>query len=209
MDEQAGAGKALVAHYRKTPLKGFYVDLVPVTYEDVPDMVRLRNTERSRTCFYQLYNLTEAGQRAWLDRYFQRDNDLYWTIRDKKGEFLGLVRAYDMDFSTGYVEAGSLIVRADRAKERPYTLEANILLLELLYDTFGFPSTVGRMQTANVQSRAFNKHMGAWEGARYYLNGGEFLMVYNSPATYQRQALHALLDRWILRDTKETGGKGN
>ncbi len=192
----------LVQHYRNTTLHGFFVDLVPLSEKYAKEIVDLRNTERALHNLSQQYKLTEEKQIAWTKEYFIRNNDLYWCILDKKGDFLGTYRAYNMDFEKNTAEVGSTVMLESRAKERPYFLEATLIVHDFLFCTMGITAVVAHIRKDNVKVRSFDAHIGAIERGETLIYGTQYIETYISKDMFSRDKLKKILDHWIFRENK-------
>lgn len=195
-------GEELVQHYRNTTLHGFFVNLVPLSERYARDIVDLRNTERALYNLNQQYRLTEESQIAWTKEYYARNNDLYWCILDSKGDFLGTYRAYDMDFKSNIAEVGSTIILESRAKERPYFLEATLIVYGFLFDMMKITSVVAHTREDNVKVRSFNAHIGAIDRGETMLHGVRYIETYMTNEMFEREVLSKILGHWILREGK-------
>lgn len=120
--------KNIVEKYRHENIEGQIVDLSPVAEADLSDIIRLRNHPKMMYYLNQSQELTLTSQREWYDKYLQRNNDLYWTIKDKSGLVIGTNRLYDI--TSDRCEQGSLMVDNNYAMTAPYAAEAIMLSLD-------------------------------------------------------------------------------
>ena len=65
----------IISRYRKQPLIGECVDLVPINKDCLAEVVRLRNQERSVYYLNQGHKLTLQAQQEWFASYLTRNND--------------------------------------------------------------------------------------------------------------------------------------
>lgn len=197
-------GKELVHQYRQKILHGFFIDLVPVSGEYAKDIVMLRNTNRVRYNMNQQSELTVEDQLAWISTYFSRDNDLYWCILDKNGEFLGTYRMYDIDFENKVAEVGSTIIVESRAKERPYMIESALLTYQVMFGGIGIEKIVAHTRSDNVKVRSINKHLGAVETGMTRIQGVDFINTEVDRLHFAGEKLNNILMHWINRETKRS-----
>ena len=71
-------------------------NLIPLNEKFLPDIVRLRNQDRSKYYLNQNLVLTLDMQKKWYNDYLKRLNDIYWCIQNKEGIIIGTIRLYDI-----------------------------------------------------------------------------------------------------------------
>ena len=98
----------LIEEYRQRDIEGRIINLSPVMEDDLPSIVRMRNALKMMYYFNQTEELTLSSQKKWYYKYLQRNDDLYWTIKDKKGNVIGANRLYDI--LPDRCEQGSLMI---------------------------------------------------------------------------------------------------
>ena len=93
-------------------VRGFAFGLRPITLEDAEFIVQLRS-DPDRTRFLHPIPLSIEAQRAYLEQYFDRENDYYFVVeRDRDSSREGLVGIYHVDPEEGTAEWGRWILRA-------------------------------------------------------------------------------------------------
>ena len=192
----------LINLYRSKTITGYFVDLVPATKRFAKEIIELRNSDRAKYFFNQNQDLTLESQIAWFDRYFSREDDLYWCLVDKSGDFLGTYRVYNIDFDNRNAEVGSVVIKESRAKARPYFLEASVLVYDLIFKSFRINSLIAITRIDNYKTRSFNNHMGAEETVVRSLDNVEYIETIVTPHTYKRNELIEILNYWIKREEK-------
>ena len=190
----------LVNYYRHHILGGSFVDLVPVSEKYAKDIVNLRNTERVYHNLNQPYKLTEEMQLKWIDEYYKRDNDIYWCILDKNGVFIGTYRVYDIDFDTSVAEIGSTIIYEDRAKERPYMIEATLMVYHLAFDVLNIRKIIAHIRYDNEKVRSFDKRLGSHETDTIFLTGIAYITTELEKNNFEDDKLERILSHWRRRE---------
>lgn len=77
-------------------MTGKIVDMSPVTEKDLADIIRMRNDPKMMYYLNQPMEITLDSQKSWFEKYRERTDDLYWTIKDKDGLVVGTNRLYDI-----------------------------------------------------------------------------------------------------------------
>lgn len=191
----------LATQYKKQTICGIFVDLVPVSKKYVKDIVALRNTNRARYFLNQQYLLTEEMQLKWMEEYEKRDNDLYWCILDKKGEFLGTYRLYDIIFETRTAESGSSNLREDRALEAPYLLEAMVTVYKLAFNELKLEKILTSVRHDNAKVLSSDKRMGFSEIGLTKNNGVEYIVLELDKEKFMKNGpiLEKIINHWKNR----------
>lgn len=169
---------AAVKSLRDTTIEGKCINLDPYTDIRDLDVVRLRSLPNTRYAMNLLDAPSLAMQAAWRAAYESRPNDVMWIIRTKAGAVCGTNRLYDISHSVA--EKGSLIVDTALAGGAPAALEAEVIVLNAAFQTFGVDRVITHVRNENTPMRSINCRFGfTWEAdvtvrgvtfGRYVLN---------------------------------------
>jgi RimJ/RimL family protein N-acetyltransferase len=108
--------------------EGFGVRLRPVRPEDAAFIVWLRNLDHAKGRIGD--TVSEAGQRAWLDKYFTRDGDYYFIIETAGGLAVGAYGIYDLRGKSA--ESGRWVIRPEVPAAIPSAMLAFKTAFEIL-----------------------------------------------------------------------------
>lgn len=188
---------AAVNALRRSTIVGKCIDLDP--YADVGDIevVRLRSLPKVRYAM----NLTDtpslAMQAGWRAAYEGRSNDVMWIIRTKSGVVCGTNRVYDI--SPSVAEKGSLIVDTALAGGAPAALEAEVIVLNTAFQTFGVDRVITHVRNENTPMRSINCRFGfTWE-ADVIVRGVTFGRYVLNRRDWQPQPFEQLIARFSGR----------
>ena len=91
-------------------VKGKYITLRPISFDDAEFVVNLRNNPR-HSQYIEPGVKTVKEQLDWMRGYFEKDNDHYfiivWNLTEDR---IGTIAIYKIDFSDGKAEWGRWIV---------------------------------------------------------------------------------------------------
>lgn len=124
----------VVREYKNRIIEGVCLDLVPLSTKFSEEIAVLRNREENRYNLNQDYELTKEMQDAWTAAYLEREDDLYWCLARKDGQFLGTIRLYEIKEDEKTCRQGSFMIAREYAAEGPYALEAIILTLDFAFE---------------------------------------------------------------------------
>ena len=187
----------LVAEYRKKNLSGKIVDLSPVTENDLIDIVRMRNDPKMMYYLNQPAKITLESQKAWYEKYKERTDDLYWTIKNKDGLVIGTNRLYDI--TTEKCEQGSLMIDTHYSRTAPFVPEAIMLSLDLAFDVFGVHTIVNEDRHDNKNMNSLTKRFGFQFLRKTDIRGIAFNYYELSKETYRRTEVEEVLKLWLER----------
>jgi RimJ/RimL family protein N-acetyltransferase len=127
------------------------VRLRPVRMEDAGFIVWLRNLDHARGRIGD--TVSEAGQRAWLEKYFSREGDYYFII-ETAGEFsVGAYGIYDVRGKSA--ESGRWVINP----EVPAAIPSALLAFRTAFETLAMEelrvSTVSTNQTVLSLNKKF------------------------------------------------------
>ncbi len=148
----------IITRYRKQPLIGECIDMIPINKDCLAEIVRLRNQERSVYYLNQGHKLTLQAQQEWFAGYLTRNNDLYWCIYDKNGTAIGTNRLYDV--SEVCCTQGSFIIDENYSMGMPYALESMLLSLEFAFDCLGVKKIINEDRCDNAMMNSITKKFG-------------------------------------------------
>ncbi|HUA67544.1 MAG TPA: GNAT family N-acetyltransferase, partial [Candidatus Saccharimonadales bacterium] len=133
--------------------EGFGIRLRPVQVNDAAFIVWLRNQEfvkgRVGDSAFDV-----AGQRKWLESYFEREGDYYFVIETFDGVPLGTISLYGI--ISRYAEWGRYIIRP----EVQAALPAAILSFDLAFETLEMRELLARCVSTNLLVHSLLKKYG-------------------------------------------------
>lgn len=186
-----------VAEYRHKDLVGKIVDLSPVTEEDLPSIVRMRNAPKMMYYLNQPQEITLDSQKSWFQKYLQRTDDLYWTIKDKSGLVVGTNRLYDI--TSDKCDQGSLMVDTAYSRTAPFAVEAIMLSLDFAFDVLGVKTIINEDRHDNKNMNSLSKRFGFQFLRETDIRG----VVYNyyelQHENYQKAEVEEVLRLWAER----------
>lgn len=154
---------------RKTPVTGIFIDLIPVEEKHLPELVRLRNQEKSKYYLNQQFDLTLEMQKEWYSRYIERDNDIYWCVVTKDGVVIGTYRLYDI--FDEICEGGSFIIDENYTMGLPYALETCLLSLEVAFNELDLKVVINSDRKDNKNMNSMSRKLGFEFEKEIMING--------------------------------------
>jgi RimJ/RimL family protein N-acetyltransferase len=144
-------GQATMQH--TLHIEGFGVRLRPVTMEDAPFIVWLRNLEHARGRVGD--SATDASaQQAWLKEYFLREGDYYFIIETSGKIPVGAYGIYDLTGDSA--ESGRWIVRP----EVPAAIPSAILAFEIAFEKLRLRELRVKTVSTNTNVLSLNRKLG-------------------------------------------------
>lgn len=191
-----------VKEYRGKKLEGKCIDLVPFTPDDSANVVEIRNREKNKYFLNQTYELNVDGQNKWYEEYLTRNNDIYWCIYNKKKQFIGTIRVYDIDEENNICDQGSFMIDEDHAEGAPYALEAEILILDFIFDVLNMGNVINEDRSDNKVMNNLTKKLGFVFKKKTIINDVEYNYYLLNPGDYKknRDKFASIIDYWALRD---------
>ena len=187
----------IVAEYRQKDLTGKIVDMSPVTEKDLVDIIRMRNDPKMMYYLNQPMEITLDSQKAWFEKYRERMDDLYWTIKDKDGLVVGTNRLYDI--TADKCVQGSLMVDTRYSRTAPYAAEAIMLSLDFAFDVLGVQTIVNEDRHDNKNMNSLSRRFGFQFLLETDIRGVAYNYYELQKETYMRDAVMEVLDLWASR----------
>lgn len=190
-------------NYKKNhrTLSGQIVDLVPLSDAHTADVVRLRNAAHVRAFFDEKMATTVQSQTDFLRAYEQKPDDLYWAICRKSGEVIGTTRLQDIDDQTAC--KGSLAIFEDVAKTGPFTLEAELLLLDYAFGELALQSVWTIVRADNPKMISLNARLSFTKTGPIILRDRLYDRYELARKTYAPDALRQLVSYFARRGSAE------
>ncbi|HEY0931754.1 MAG TPA: GNAT family N-acetyltransferase [Gemmatimonas sp.] len=189
---------------RNMPVEGSIVDLVPYSHDHHDAIIALRNTERASYFLLQREPLTVEKQTRWFDGVLARRDDVQWTIMRKDGVIVGATALYGIAEDRSRAEKGRLVIDESRSREAPYTLEAELLLLDIAFGMFGIQRVETSVRHDNGVMQSINTRLGFVHTHSHDNSGVEYYLSSLSADQYQPAALRAVVDAWARRAQRPT-----
>lgn len=184
---------------RGAPTRGAIVDLVPYAPAHHDRVIAMRNTDRATYFLHQPAPLTHEGQSRWFEGYSARRDDVQWAICRKDGTVVGATALYNITADRSRAEKGRLVVDDAYAREAPYTLEAELLLLDHAFGTFGLAQVDTCVRHDNGVMQSINARLGFVEVGAHDIRGVPYLDYALTPDRYRPDALRATVAAWARR----------
>ena len=199
MSEKIGK---IIEEYREKKIAGKCIDLIPITPEDAANIVEIRNREKNKFFLNQTNELNVEEQKKWYEKYVTRDNDIYWCIYNKKGEFIGTVRVYDIDEEKDLCDQGSFMIDEEQAEGAPYALEAEILTLDFIFDVLKIGNVINEDRVDNKVMNNLTKKLGFDFKEKTIINGVEYNYYLLNLGGYKknREKFVQIIDYWATRE---------
>ena len=124
--------------------------------EDAEFIVGLR-TDPLRARFLHVTSPSIDDQRAWTERYFQREGDWYFVVEDLEGNAQGCVAIYNHNARSRRSEWGRWILRDGSLA----ALESAALVYEIGFARLGLESMYTHTESANLPVISFHTSMGS------------------------------------------------
>jgi RimJ/RimL family protein N-acetyltransferase len=136
-------------------LRGHRYDLRPVVRDDAAFIVELR-TDPELSAYLHPTSPDVADQEAWLEAYFQRPGDYYFTVDDRvTGLPVGVVAVYDSDGRSA--EWGRWLIR----RTAPAAVESALLVYRAAFEALGLDELYCRTVAGNESVVSFHDSSGA------------------------------------------------
>lgn len=187
----------IIAEYRHKDLTGKIVDMSPVTEKDLVDIIRMRNDPKMMYYLNQPMEITLDSQKAWFEKYQERTDDLYWTIKDKDGLVVGTNRLYDI--TADKCVQGSLMVDTRYSRTAPYAAEAIMLSLDFAFDVLGVETIVNEDRHDNKNMNSLSRRFGFQFLRETDIRGVTYNYYELQRNTYKREEIEEILNLWLSR----------
>ena len=176
---------------------GKIVDLSPVAEKDLADIIRMRNDPKMMYYLNQPMEITLDSQKAWYEKYKERTDDLYWTIKDKDGLVVGTNRLYDI--TADKCDQGSLMVDTRYSRTAPYAAEAIMLSLDFAFDVLGVETIVNEDRYDNKNMNSLSRRFGFQFLRETDIRGVTYNYYELQRNTYKREEIEEILNIWLSR----------
>ena len=192
---------AIVSKYRNKRIDGVCISLVPLSEDELPALVELRNKPRSMYYLNQQHTITLEDQKAWYAGYLDRDNDMYWSVHDENDGFIGVVRIYDIDPDKDTCEHGSFIIAEEATGGAPYGVEAFMLSLDFAFYTLGASNVVNDTRIDNKNMNNLSRKTGFKLIKDNVINGVHYNLCNLTAKDYEKNRLRLAkaIDYWKNR----------
>ena len=187
----------IIAEYRHKDLTGKIVDMSPVTEKDLVDIIRMRNDPKMMYYLNQPMEITLDSQKAWFEKYRERMDDLYWTIKDKDGLVVGTNRLYDI--TADNCVQGSLMVDTRYSRTAPYAAEAIMLSIDFAFEVLGVKTIVNEDRHDNKNMNSLSRRFGFQFLRETDIRGVTYNYYELQRNTYKREEIEEILNLWLSR----------
>ena len=187
----------IIAEYRHKDLTGKIVDMSPVTEKDLVDIIRMRNDPKMMYYLNQPMEITLDSQKAWFEKYRERMDDLYWTIKDKDGLVVGTNRLYDI--TADKCVQGSLMVDTRYSRTAPYAAEAIMLSIDFAFEVLGVKTIVNEDRHDNKNMNSLSRRFGFQFLRETDIRGVTYNYYELQRNTYKREEIEEILNLWLSR----------
>lgn len=193
--------KVVLRYKNGIGLKGICIDLVPFQMKWVNDFVRIRNSEKNRYFFNQPYLITTESQRVWYEQYIQREDDIFWAVLKKSGEFIGTIRLYNIIPDKSILTQGSFMIDAEDAGEAPYALEAEVLSLDFAFQVLGIKGVINENRSDNKIMNNLSRKFGFQYIKDTDINGIPYKYYILNRQIYfeKRETVYSIIEYWGQR----------
>lgn len=196
----------IVNHFRENPRKGNFLTLFP--YEDrfAIDVVNLRNVDRAKYYLNQHFDSTIQTQLDWAKEYFKRDNDIYWVIIcNNTKKIIGTTSLYDITQTK--CEKGRLVIDEQFATSKPYTLEAEIMIIKIAFEELNLKNIITTTRYNNEKMESINKRLGFVHYGSHEIRGVQYQKYVLEKANFNPYPFEKILNHWLKREGGETNDK--
>lgn len=155
-------------------IKGFRVRLRPVRLGDVKFILSLR-TDPDLSRFLNPVSSSYERQTAWLQQYFEAENDYYFVIEDlTTAEPEGLVALYNFHSHKSCAEWGRWVLK----KRSIRAVESALLIYRVAFNIFDLKSIYCVTMAENSRVVSFHDSCGIREktflSSYFFINGSFF-----------------------------------
>lgn len=190
---------AQVDAIRRAPRHGAVIDLVPYAPEHHETIIALRNRDRATYFLHQPAPLTLDGQGRWFAGYLERHDDLQWVIARKDGRIIGATALYGIADDRSRGEKGRLVIDDAVAREAPYVLEAELMLLDIALSELQLARIDTCVRHDNGVMQSINARLGFVQSGAHDIRGVEYYDYALTPDRYHPDALAAIVAQWAHR----------
>lgn len=190
-----------VQEYRHKEIHGVCVDLVPFEMKYADDFIRMRNDERNKYFFNQQYDLTVESQQTWYEKYLGRPDDIFWAVLNKKRNFIGTIRLYDIAPDGSVLEHGSFMIDERVSREAPYAAEANMICMDFAFDVLKIKEIINRDRNDNRIMNNLSRKFGFKFIRDIEINGVPYKYYLCDHESYMsvREGIYSVIKYWSER----------
>lgn len=191
----------IIKEFRNKKIEGKLITFVPLNENYFESIVSLRNREKNKYFLNQNSDLTVESQANWYREYLKRNNDIYWCVFNKNGDFIGTNRIYDIANDRSVAEQGSFMVAEEFANQAPLALESYLMSLDFAFDTICAQKIINDNRKDNSVMNNLSKSFGFEYQGPNYLNGIEYNYYYLFKEKYQQKSkkVRELIEYWSQR----------
>ncbi len=192
----------IIRKYRKKRISGICIDLVPFSEADAANVVQVRNREKNRYFLHQTCMIDIENQLNWYASYLKRDNDIYWCIYNKKGQFIGTIRIYDIDREKDLCNQGSFMIGEEFSGEAPYAVEAEILSLDFVFEVLKIQNVINEDRVDNKVMNNLSKKAGFVFKKDITIRGVDYNYYLLNQKAYEksRERFARVVEHWAKRE---------
>lgn len=187
----------IVAVYRKKDIVGQIINLSPVNEDDLSGIVRMRNDHKMMYYFNQSMEITLEGQKEWYYKYLQRNDDLYWAIKDKNETLIGAIRLYDI--LPDRCEQGSCMIDSKYSRTAPFAVEAIMLSIDFAFDILGVKTIVNENRYDNKNMNSLSRRFGFKKVNEVNIRDIMYNYYELTKSTYKKDDIVEVLNLWMSR----------
>jgi RimJ/RimL family protein N-acetyltransferase len=180
----------IITEFRKNTHSGASLDFIPYRNEFATDVINLRNTERGMAMLGLGKKLDIESQSKWYESYLSRNDDIYWCIFLKSGEFAGTVRIYDICSDGSVCERGSLIVREDLVLPSGFMIELEFIVHDVIFNILKMEKIVGTVLPENKRVFKYNKFLGYIPTGLKNINNVDFETIEMTKDDYKKSIIN-------------------
>jgi RimJ/RimL family protein N-acetyltransferase len=196
---------AQVHALRQQVRTGHVVDLVPYAAEHHEAVMAFRNTPRASYFLHQAAPLVREGQERWFAHYLTKTDDLQWVIACKDGRVVGATALYDIAADRSRGEKGRLVVDDTVAKQGPYVLEAELLLLDVAFDILQLACVTDCVRDDNTVMQSIDARYGFLRTGQHDIRGVTYFDYALPAARYTPEPMRSIAAAWARRTSRASG----
>ncbi len=195
----------MVQELKEKSISGYFLTLIPYSKEFAPDVVRLRNNERTSYFLNQSFESTLLSQLEWTEEYNKKNNDLYWVIQSNEThEIIGSTSIYDID--SLQCEKGRFILDQSNAAKKPYALEAEILVIKLAFEELKVSQIITTTRYDNTKMESINKRFGFIRIGSKMIRNVEYYTYVLKKQKFDPKPFEKILLHWQKREEVNKNG---
>lgn len=190
-----------VTNYKLLHISGNFINLLPYTEKYIEKIVEMRNTQKVRYFLNQIEPSTFEKQMLWTRQYIKRENDLYWVIQSKEtGEIIGTTSLYDID--RVQAEKGRFIIDENVSIQKPYALEAELLIINFAFKTLKLKKLVTCTREDNLKMESINKKFSFEYSRDFFIRGIKYKAYCLKQENYSPERFEKIIKHWIDRERR-------